>query len=274
MSNLIKSISIDDFVRERNRVLEEIAFHIEQIKKISNENNIKISFPYIQKYIGSDFRTYDVYGRFDINKSETKKIVDAHSWDVILNETGLRSFMTPAQKKEWDKHISDCDVPDFTSENARNVFLEIHKNKNETFTQSVIDMSIFLNWDKENQQPFLFSQKTLKTRSAVISQFKINEHENIIEYPEDINELIRICCVLDKKQEPSSNDKLYRYSLTRDDRNSQKIWENYITIKNVYKNGSCHFNIHRQDLIEKINEIILSKYPNCIDKSQLKLSRL
>jgi hypothetical protein len=78
-----------------------------------------------------------------------------------MNDTGMFTLMSEAQRKEWDTQLYSDDCPEITLDNVIATFRALNASKGETFEQGVIDVFRNLSWDYKTHNPCLLGKKII-----------------------------------------------------------------------------------------------------------------
>ena len=195
--------------------------------------------------------TPPVLGRISI-----VRIIDVRGWDYLLSESGLRTFMDAKAREQWNRQISEGDVPEFTVANIEATFAQLYGARGDMFERGVIECFRRLSWNYRTNQPFKFGKRVI-VRCLLSSGSPNHRVTN------ELDDLIRVFCVLDNKPEPDHRHGAYvLVSEVRQARQTEAKHD-YFRLR-WFKNGNGHLTFKRLDLVEKMNQILAKHYPNAL----------
>lgn len=87
------------------------------------------------------------------------RYADRDIWTRLMNDTGMFTLMSEAQRKEWDTQLYSDDCPEITLDNVIATFRALNASKGETFEQGVIDVFRNLSWDYKTHNPCFLGKK-------------------------------------------------------------------------------------------------------------------
>ncbi|CAK0539426.1 methyltransferase domain protein [Burkholderia pseudomallei] len=184
------------------------------------------------------------------------RIIDIRGWDYLLSESGLRTFMDAEAREQWNRQISEGDVPEFTVANIEATFAQLYGARGDMFERGVIECFRRLSWNYRTNQPFKFGKRII-VRCLLSSGSPNHRVTN------ELDDLIRVFCVLDSKPEPDHRHGAYvLVSEVRQARQTEAEHD-YFHLR-WYKNGNGHLTFKRPDLVEKMNQILAKHYPNAL----------
>lgn len=187
--------------------------------------------------------------------------VDAALWDHLFDLSGLRSFLDKKAREEWAKQIEERATPPLTAENVRATFAGIHAQRKVFFERGVIEVFKSLSWDFKTNRPNAFGKRLVVTH--IWDGWGPNARRT-----DSMDDLERVLSVLDGKPEPDHRQGW-----------SAKIWEakrngacphtletEYLRIK-LFKNGNGHVEFLRMPLVDELNRILASHYPDALSRT-------
>ncbi|QXD01183.1 DUF4942 domain-containing protein [Klebsiella sp. PL-2018] len=191
---------------------------------------------------------------------------DRDVWQRLMNDTGMFTLMSEAQRKEWDTQLYSDDCPEITLDNVIATFRQLNASKGETFEKGVIDVFRNLSWDYKTHNPCLLGKR-------IIIDSVLDNHRGLYfsvrTYAQNrINDLARAFWVLDGKNVPdfrvSEGARLDEFISRGGAASVGEVFTcEYFTIC-AYKKGSAHITFTRPDLVEKVNDIIARHYPGAL----------
>ena len=194
------------------------------------------------------------------------RYADRDIWTRLMNDTGMFTLMSEAQRKEWDTQLYSDDCPEITLDNVIATFRALNASKGETFEQGVIDVFRNLSWDYKTHNPCLLGKK-------IIIDGVLDNHRGLYfsvrTYAQNrIDDLARPFWLLDGKTIPdnrvSEGANLSAFISQGGAASVGEVFScEYFTVR-TYKKGSAHVTFTRPDLVEKVNDIIARHYPGAL----------
>ncbi|WP_289472880.1 DUF4942 domain-containing protein, partial [Klebsiella pneumoniae] len=89
------------------------------------------------------------------------RIIDTRGWDYLLSESALRTFMDAKAREQWNRQISEGDVPEFTVANIEATFAQLYGARGDMFERGVIECFRRLSWNYRTNQPFKFGKRII-----------------------------------------------------------------------------------------------------------------
>ncbi|EPV0704967.1 DUF4942 domain-containing protein [Klebsiella pneumoniae] len=195
------------------------------------------------------------------------RCVDSSIWTRLMTQTGMFTFMSSEQHDKWTDQVYSEECPEVTLDNVISTFQHLHASKNETFVTGIIDVFRKLSWDYKTNNPCRLGKKIILEGVLSINVSR-NRYASVRTNAQNwINDLARAFCLIDKKNVPDS--RIAEGSQYRDFINLNSYTLNgvftceWFTIKSFWK-GSAHVTFTRPDLVDKINEIVASRYPDAL----------
>ncbi|MBI2754664.1 MAG: DUF4942 domain-containing protein, partial [Betaproteobacteria bacterium] len=90
--------------------------------------------------------------------------VDAAAWQYLMHESGLRSLMDAKARADWDKSISEGNIPELTDANIRSTFKMLHDARGDIFERGVVACFKSLAWDYKTNLPHKFGKRIVITQ--------------------------------------------------------------------------------------------------------------
>lgn len=199
-------------------------------------------------------------------KRSVCRYADRDIWQRLMNDTGMFTLMSEAQRKAWDKQLYSEDCPEITLDNVIATFRALNASKGATFEQGVIDVFRNLSWDYKSHNPCLLGKR-------IIIDGVLDNHRGLYfsvrTYAQNrIDDLARPFWILDGKTIPDNRvSEGANLSAFISQGGAASVGEvftcEYFTIR-AYKKGSAHVTFTRPDLVEKVNDIIARHYPGAL----------
>jgi hypothetical protein len=273
---VVPSVSIENLVQQRDAVLERLKKALELIWEAEGiARKAHIGFPVLchETNGGNRRSVYDkrysrVHGdkddedenRYVIDKEaivdRITRAVDADSWQYLMHESGLRTFMDHERREEWDTKIANDDVPPLCTSTIKATFESMFLNRGEMLEDGVIKCFKRLSWCYKTNQPFRFGPRIILRYMGEYNHRKAQE----------LDDLVRVFHVLDGKPEPDHRQGMYRHIAEsyRATKTWPKICETeYLYIK-LFKNQNAHVLFKRSDVVDRMNEMLMRRFPGAL----------
>ncbi|MDH1321454.1 DUF4942 domain-containing protein [Enterobacter bugandensis] len=267
--DIIPSVPVERIVAQRNRgvtaFLEGVAL-IREAQTTLAEASGRSWFAGLSQIVESSLCSDRSEQRNAAIRRRICRIADRDIWTRLMNETGMFTLMSEAQRKQWDTQLYSDDCPEITPDNVIATFRALNASKGATFEQGVIDVFRNLSWDYKTNTPCLLGKR-------IIIDGVLDNHRGLYfsvrTYAQSrINDLARPFWILDGKNVPdfrvSEGAGLSEF-ISRGGANSvgDVFTCEYFTVR-AYKKGSAHITFTRPDLVEKVNDIIARHYPGAL----------
>lgn len=191
---------------------------------------------------------------------------DRDIWQRLMEDTGMLTLMSAAQKKQWRTDLYSDNCPEISLDNVLATFRQLNASKAETFEQGVIDVFRNLSWDYRTNNPRYLGKRIII--DGVLDNYQ-GKLYSVRSYGQDrINDLARPFWLLDGKTVPdfrvSEGVQLSDF-IQQGGVNSvgELLTCDYFTLR-VFKKGSAHITFTRPDLVDRVNDIIARHYPGAL----------
>lgn len=250
-SSIVKSISVENMVAQRNAVVERIEAVLRLLTEAEElAKTAHVGMPRLM-LDGPHGRT-----SFGMDDAETaRRAVDGPAWQYLLSESGLQSFMDSTAREKWGAAVHSGEVPPLTVPNVEATFQELYKARGEMFERGVLGVFRRLSWDYKTNLPHKFGKRIVMTYFVDNMGFPSRVDE--------VDDLMRVLCVLDGQPEPDHRNGTRHmvYSLGR---TSTAAYETAYFALKWFKNGNAHIAFKRPDLVERLNQILAKHHPNAL----------
>jgi hypothetical protein len=182
--------------------------------------------------------------------------VDASLWDLLLDGSGLRTFLDAAARREWDQQIEKGETPPLTADNIRATFAALHSHRGEFFERGVVGVFRSLSWEFRTNLPRMFGKR------IIVGCLTDSCGHPCQRASDSLDDLLRAFHVLDGKPEPDHRSGVRSRLWAHRDRKAL-LEDPYLSIR-IFKNGNGHVALLRQDLVEELNRIIARAFPNAL----------
>lgn len=253
---LVKSVSIENMVRQRAAVMERLTQAlaiIQEAQGIAAAANIGFpEFTLDQGYRRNTMRLSDMDGM----RKSMQQSVDKAAWRYLMGESGLRSFMDAEARKKWDTQLYDGEVPELTPETVAATFRGLYDARGDMFERGVVECFRSLSWVYKTNLPQKFGKR------IIVTGLHCGGYVGSYSKADKLDDLIRVFSVTDGKPEPDHRNGV---QATLYDAMQRKVdvETDYLTIK-LFKNGNGHVTFKRPELVDKLNAIIAKHYPGAL----------
>lgn len=267
-TELVKSVSIDNLVNQRAAVVAKLQQGMELLREAAELASLaRVGFPSIGMNCrgGRDF-AHLVTGSTretvpDLVQAAAKSI-DASAWAYLMNESGLRTFMDAAARKEWDAKVYDLDVPPLTAENITATFTALHESRGDLFDRGVINCFRALSWNHKTNQPFKFGKRVILGYLLKPYGSGPNRWLSVcFDRTNRLDDLDRVFHLLDGKPEPDHRNGWGQRITGRS--GAGEVGGEYFSVR-WFLNGNGHLTFKRPDLVERMNQVLAKHHPNAL----------
>lgn len=260
-TDLVKSVSIANLANQRVAVVERVHAALdlfaeaEQIAKTAHLGFPRLVLDDAYACRGRPSVTGE-YAKRDEAEGAIVRVIDVRGWSYLLSESGLRTFMDAQAREQWDRQLSEGDVPELTSANIEATFAQLYGARGGMFERGVIQCFRRLSWDYKSNRPFKFGKRIIVKR--LLSDGCTNHRVT-----DELDDLVRAFCILDGKPEP--DHRLGTYALVSNARQARltEAEHAYFHLR-WFQNGNGHLTFARADLVERMNRILAKHYPNAL----------
>lgn len=262
-TEIISSVSIEAMVARRNAVIErfvairEHALVLQQLEKEAMGGVVLASLPEI---VAGRFH----YGQFGIAEKkaveEYTKRVDSAFWRALLERAQMEPMMSNAVREQWSQSLEDGTAPEFTMESVLPTLEALYTNRHGMLAEAVVEIFRARSWDKVSNRPEKFTAKQIWHYGTSVFGYTCDW----------LNDLHRTLHVLDGKPEPDYNGtaKGLIAAGCRVFNSPVGSYEHDYWTLTIFKNGNAHLVIKRQDLVDRLNDIIATRYPFALPGSK------
>jgi len=262
----VKSVSIDNMLRQRDAALERIGVALNlltEAREISAAAGL--GFPRFRL----ETNKYQIYSMLDPDqRADTDRNialeVDSGGWQHLMNESGMRSLMDAKARHEWDESIHKGKVPDFNRENVTSTFQELHGSRGEIFERGVLAVFKRLSWCYKTNQPFAFGKRIWVTylRGSMSGPGNSLGYVNH-DHTDELDDLVRVLSILDGKPEPDHRNGMYSAINQVKDLSNRDVDTEYLHVR-CFRNGNGRITFKRPDLVTKMNQILTKHFPGAL----------
>jgi hypothetical protein len=261
MSELIKSISIQALLIERDRAHKALEDLLTIYNSFQGSNFIefdKVAFGSKRYRDIGMFRLSDRYPKGAINSAKDR--LNAMLWKRLMDESGMKTFMSAPKVEEWDKLVREEDqhknLPPLTEESIKATFEALHCDKDKMFKHSVINVFNNLSWCHKSNQPQKFGKRIIIANIG--SHFGNTAQDRI----NDLEKAMRVLNQQKVKDYRQGAGTIIHSTWMYKDRQATLEFDMF-TAK-LFKNSNCHITFKSPGLVELLNGLIATAYPNAL----------
>lgn len=180
---------------------------------------------------------------------EAVKDLDRAFWRRAMAITGFNKYMDKIARADFERELENR-PPEFNESNVRATLIDAMAQADEFMNRGIVELFKNLSGNYRTNDAFKVGKKIILQRWFV--KFCGDVSVNYQAEPE-MNDLDRVLKVLD-------GAKFQEYEFSSALRKARGEFENnYVRIK-MFKNGNAHLWFKREDLLERINDIIAAWY--------------
>lgn len=262
---LVKSVSIENLLSQRNAVMErigrarELLLEADEIGAAAGIVDPDRYRSFGRMVMGPDY--HRACPLLDPEKSdEIRARIDSAAWSYLMEQSGLLTFMDSKAREDWRKQIDECKTPALTLDNITASFQTLYASRGDLFERGVLLCFKNLSWDYKTNRPFRFGKRII-IRGLRYSSF----NHRVTNELEDLQRVFRI---LDGKPEEDHRNGLCS-RLNDAIRGEGFTWragqldDTYMHIR-WFKNSNGHITFKRMDLVDRMNKILAKHYPGAL----------
>lgn len=267
---LIKSVSVTNVVAQRNAIAAKIRDASEllsQAADLAEGLNTLIrestSMAHHQT-VSIESACFEPYRRHSIaagpeGADAAIAKIDASLWDLLLKESGMRSFMDAEARATWDAQVHEGRHPTLSVENVAATFRALNDGRSDMFARGLVNTFKKLNsWDYKTNNPRMFGDKIILSHGAEPNWSVGWKVDLSYEARNRLADLERVFCVVDGKPEPDHRDQ-FPHTIERG------AWVDFPYFKlKGFKKGSIHIAFTRPELVDELNKALASACPNAL----------
>lgn len=184
--------------------------------------------------------------------------VDAGFWNALMNQSGIRAFMSAKKQEEWDGLVREAKTPPFERGAIKATFADLYEKRADMLEEGILHLFRRLSWNYKTNTPAQLGRK-------VIINAVLNSYGSVnFSTSNELDDLVRILSVYDGKPIPEHRNGMYQHIIEAL-RSGEWVSLDYFTLK-VFKKGTGHivFHDHALPLIDQCNRVIARAYPNAL----------
>jgi len=257
---LVPSISIEALLQERMAVVEGVLAASESLIKAERQWEARIVSSF-RVAVGGDAFLYRDLELFSKPQNVVRRI-DARYWALLMDQSGMRSYMSASARNEWKRQIDAAEVAEFNEANVKATFKELVGNREDLLDTAVLELFQGLSWDYASNSPRKFEQK------LVLSGFAGWGFSCICTTAASkLDDLNRVFHLADGKPFPDHRDGMWKTLEACFQRGKSGGWDGpYFTLRWYKTSGACHVTFTRQDLVDKLNRRLARAAANALPK--------
>ena len=177
--------------------------------------------------------------------------VDRRMWRQTMELTGFNKYMDKIARDEFLNSLEE-DPPAFTIDNVRSTLISSYNQAEEFMNRGIVELFKLLCAQYKTNDAFKIGKKIILSNWFVMSCGNLSVNYN--QEPE-MNDLDRVVRALDGV---NFKEHLFSQSMRKVIK-SMEYEDDYFKIK-AFKNGNAHLWLKREDITDKINDIIAAWY--------------
>lgn len=199
---------------------------------------------------------YLVPGELNFREPEERvvKALDQRMWTRAFDITGFRQLMDAQAVDQFERSLH-ADTPEFTEANIQATFLELNQKSDEMFRRGIVRVFRGLDREYRSHDAFRVKRKAILTfmlrpgfRGGMQVGYGTPSHQ--------LDDIDRVFKTLDKKR---FQPRALESGLNAAFKERQVFEDDYYRAKG-FRNGNLHLEFKRDDLLERVNELIAEHY--------------
>ena len=237
---LIIPKTVEELIKDRDEIILTLT-HMDKLKQQAEEQCKSVG-----TYI---FPVHQFRGYHGIEV--LKKDVDRRMWRQTIELTGFNKYMDKKARQEFADSL-EKEPPAFTVDNVRSTLLSSYQQAETFMNRGIVELFKNLGENYKTNDAFKIGKKIILRNWFTVFCGSLSVNYN--QEPE-MNDLDRVVRTLDCVE---FKEHLFSQSM-RKVINSMEYEDDYFKIK-AFKNGNAHLWLKREDLTDKINDIIAAWY--------------
>ena len=267
-TDVICSTSIERIVTGRNAALAQIEVLMQQLSDIATLTRSIGGKTALDWAMKQEFRR----GCWLMEKPETAmkaitRNLDRGIWRDLMKKSGMLSIMDAQARDQWYRNLEGENIPAVSEANILSTFEQLHLNKGDVFERGVINVFKGLSWDFKTNSPCKFGGKIIVSGLVKCDRWGFGllwgrQHDRLAD-------LERMLMLLDGKPVPDNRADVTRRLANHihENRHSNRYEDEMFAIK-YFQKGTAHITFKRQELVDKLNDIIARHYPGMLASGQ------
>lgn len=266
-ADLIRSLPFDEFFAAHERCRELAASICQSAAELESLATGTLGVKY-----GADLRVQGACGDSGFLLSETRddrsparaimRRIERSAWRELFDRSGYRSIMSASARQQFDEDVEKGRLPPLTADNVIATFEALRENRVAMMEDGVVDAFRSLSWDYKTNSPVKFGKRAIfKGYDCMCGRWW-----NVCHYGQDkLDDLLRVLHVLDGRPAPDHREgarALLQAALPSGAGGGES--EDEMVGVRSFKNGNVHVTFKRRDLVDRMNQIVASRYPHAL----------
>lgn len=232
--------TIEELIKDRDAIIIELA-NMDKCKKRAEE---------LCKSVGTYIFPVHQFRGYNGIESLTRD-VDRRMWRQTMEISGFNKYMDKVARNEFTDSLEKS-PPEFNIDNVRNTLISSYNQADTFMKRGIVQLFRNLGAQYKTNDAFKISKKIILRNWFTVFCGSLSVNYN--QEPE-MNDLDRVVRTLDGKE-----FKEHHFSQSmRKMISSMEYEDEYFKIK-AFKNGNAHLWLKREDITDKINDIIAEYY--------------
>jgi len=191
------------------------------------------------------------------SEAESLREIDRMFWRRAFDLTGFGSIMDAREKRRFEESVSGPDCPEFTEANIRSTFGDLYQSADMMWRRGVVNVFRRLSKQYATNEAFRVNRK-------IVMRYMLGPMFNRPGLAfrhgagtDEINDIDRVLCRLDGDE---FHERALEMAINEAFAEPPCVYEDSRIKARGYRNGNLHLWIQRDDLLDRINEIIAEHY--------------
>ena len=260
-ADLILTTSVPAMIEARETIREKVmgAFVLLNESMSLEKTASMEQYSVLESFMSSGRGYYFTLSNPGESTDSAMKQVDAKFWRSLLDQSGIRAFMSARRQEDLDDQISRAATPPFEMDAIKATFADLYERRANMMEEGIIDLFRRLSWDYRTNNPLRIGRK-------IIVSHVIDSYGSVSSNTADVlDDLIRILSVYDGKPIPEHRNGMYHAMTEGPMRVRSEVETEYFHMK-VYKKGTGHIVFHDKalPLLDQCNRVIARHYPHAL----------
>jgi hypothetical protein len=260
-SDLIRTTNVRSMLEARDQIRERLAQAMHLLRESSDLEKQATGQRYsmLESFFTSGHGHYFTITRPQETVESVMRHIDARFWATLMDQSGIRAFLSARRQSELDRLIGEARTPPFEPEAIQSTFADLHEKRADMLEEGIVDLFRRLSWDYRTNNPMLLGRKIIVDR--LLNSFGLlNSHVTDI-----LDDLVRVLHVYDGKPIPEHRHGMYALLSGGPLPIRREMETEYFRIR-VYKKGTAHiaFKDRAIPLLDQCNLVIARRFPNVL----------
>lgn len=260
-NELITSVSITALLEARSCLKEKVRAAFD---RLSEAIALEISVTGKKDSALGHFLTSGREERYSLREPDAAltlalRRVDARFWGILMDQSGIRAFMSAKKQRAFDTLIAEGKTPVFEREAIQSTFAELYEKRADMMEEGLLELFRQLSWDYRTNNPVKLEKKIIV--KDVIDTYGSTNNRTMNE----LDDLVRILSVYDGKTLPEYRHGMHSVVSHALHQRESRVDTEYFTLQ-IYKKGTGHirFKDKALPLIDQCNRVIARQFPNAL----------